>query len=41
MPSSFVNDPKHWRERAAEMRRLADEDLDTIACERAEAALAS
>jgi hypothetical protein len=25
MPSDSVNDPKHWRDRAAEMRRLAAE----------------
>jgi hypothetical protein len=24
MPSSIVNDPKHWLDRAQEMRRLAD-----------------
>jgi len=24
MPTSFVNDPKHWQDRAAEMRALAD-----------------
>ena len=31
MPSGFVNDPKHWRDRAAEMRALAKgaSDLDT------------
>jgi hypothetical protein len=33
MPSGFVNDPKHWRDRAAEMRILAKgaADLDTEA----------
>jgi hypothetical protein len=31
MPSGFVNDAKHWRDRAAEMRALAKgaSDLDT------------
>jgi hypothetical protein len=31
MPSGFVNEPKHWRDRAAEMRALAKGaiDLDT------------
>jgi hypothetical protein len=31
MPSSFVNDPQHWRDRAAEMRALARgaTDVDT------------
>jgi hypothetical protein len=31
MPSGFVNDPKHWHDRAAEMRALAKgvSDLDT------------
>ena len=24
MPSSYINDPKHWRERAEETRVLAD-----------------
>ena len=23
MPAHFINDPKHWRDRAEEMRRLA------------------
>jgi hypothetical protein len=33
MPSSDINDPKHWRDRAAEMRALADtvKDDETIA----------
>jgi hypothetical protein len=25
MPAAFIDDPKHWRDRAAEMRVLADE----------------
>ena len=28
MPASFTNDPKHWRERAEEMRRFAEEMID-------------
>jgi hypothetical protein len=28
MPAPFINDPKHWRDRAEEMRRLADEMVD-------------
>jgi len=24
MPASFINDPEYWRERAEEMRKLAD-----------------
>ena len=28
MPASFINDPKHWRDRAEEMRRLAEEIID-------------
>jgi hypothetical protein len=33
MPSGDINDPKHWRDRAAEMRALADtmKDAETIA----------
>jgi hypothetical protein len=33
MPSSTVNDPKHWRDRAAEMRALAEtmKDVETQA----------
>jgi hypothetical protein len=29
MSSSFINDPQHWRERAAEMRKLADSMQDS------------
>jgi hypothetical protein len=28
MPASFINDPKHWRDRAEEMRRIASEMVD-------------
>jgi hypothetical protein len=28
MSSSFINDPKHWRARAEEMRRLAEHTKD-------------
>jgi hypothetical protein len=28
MPASFINDPKHWRDRAAEMRSLAAQTAD-------------
>jgi hypothetical protein len=28
MPCPFLNDPTHWRARAAEMRALADETND-------------
>ena len=28
MPSSFANDPKHWRARADEARKLADDMND-------------
>jgi hypothetical protein len=28
MPSSFINDPEHWRGRAHEMRRLAEDVKD-------------
>jgi hypothetical protein len=31
MPQSRVNDPKHWRDRAAEMRALAVEMTDAEA----------
>ncbi len=33
MPARFVDDPKHWRDRAAQMRVLATamKDLDTMA----------
>jgi hypothetical protein len=28
MPSSYINDPKHWRERAEEARALAGQMTD-------------
>jgi hypothetical protein len=28
MPSNFINDPKHWHERAEEMRALAEKAGD-------------
>lgn len=28
MPASFLNDPKHWRDRAKEARAIADEMKD-------------
>ncbi len=31
MPAHFVNDPKHWRERAEEMCTLADGMNDAVA----------
>ena len=31
MPASYINDPKHWRERAAEMRALAEDIKDAEA----------
>ena len=31
MPSGFVNDPQHWRDRAREMRTIAEEANDLIA----------
>ena len=33
VPASHVNDSKHWRDRAAEMRALADwmKDVDAVA----------
>jgi len=33
MPASYNNDPKHWRERADEMRALADQVHETDAKE--------
>jgi hypothetical protein len=30
MPTSFINDPVHWRHRAEEMRTLADDMKDEI-----------
>jgi hypothetical protein len=28
MPASFINDPKHWHDRAEEIRKLAEEMTD-------------
>jgi hypothetical protein len=28
LPASFINDPEHWRARAEEMRRLAEDMKD-------------
>jgi hypothetical protein len=33
MPASYINDPNHWRERAAEMRKLAEGVTDGAARE--------
>jgi hypothetical protein len=33
MPASFIHDPQHWRERAAEMRKLAEGGNDSAAKE--------
>ena len=33
MPASFINDPKHWRDRAEEMRTLAEAMKDQISRE--------
>jgi cytochrome c553 len=30
MPSSHLNDPQHWRERAKEARAMAEEMVDPI-----------
>jgi len=30
MPTSFINDPEHWRSRAEEIRTLADEEQDDV-----------
>ena len=30
MPASFINDPEHWRQRAEEIRTLADDMKDDI-----------
>jgi hypothetical protein len=32
MPTSRVNDSKHWRDRAAEMRALSDMMKDNVNC---------
>ena len=31
MPASYINDPKHWRDRAKEMRALAQQMSDPAA----------
>jgi hypothetical protein len=31
MPSGLISDPSHWRERAADARRLADQMTDPVA----------
>jgi hypothetical protein len=33
MTASHINDPQHWRERAAEMRKLAEDVTDSAAKE--------
>jgi len=33
MPASFINDPKHWRDRAEQMRTLAEAIKDQISRE--------
>jgi len=33
MPASFINDPKHWRDRAEEMRTLAEAMKDHVSRE--------
>ena len=33
MPVSVINDPQHWHERAAEMRKLAEDVNDSAAKE--------
>jgi hypothetical protein len=33
MPASFINDPKHWRDRAEQMRTLAEAMKDQISRE--------
>ena len=30
VPTSFINDPEHWRQRAEEIRTLADDMKDEI-----------
>jgi hypothetical protein len=34
LPASFINDPEHWKERAAEARALAEQFTDEDAKER-------
>jgi hypothetical protein len=34
MPASFVNDPNHWRDRAKEMRTLAEGFRDQFSKEK-------
>jgi hypothetical protein len=34
MPASFVNDPNHWRDRAAEMRTIAERMKDQLSKEK-------
>jgi hypothetical protein len=33
VPASFINDPEHWRQRAEEARRLAEQINDPAAKE--------
>jgi hypothetical protein len=33
VPASFINDPEHWRQRAEEARRLAEQINDSAAKE--------
>ncbi len=33
MSASFINDPKHWRERAEQMRTIAEETHNPLAKE--------
>ena len=34
MPESYINDPKHWRDRADELRGLANDVADPAAREK-------